>query len=283
MRPQSMTGYGRGTSDNFKVEVRTSNHKNLDIHLNIPHYLYSYDHEIRKNVRKKCSRGRIDIYMPKQEVESVKLKVNKALAREYFEALVSLKNELLISEEVGIDLLASQRDIFLVDEPDIDENELFSAVESALEELAKSRAEEGGHLADDIRNRLKLLDEYLLRVEGRRGEYIADARQKLHDRLKEFLGDVQMDESRLIQETAVIIEKSDITEEIVRIKSHMKQFREVLESGDTIGKKLDFIVQEMRREVNTISSKTHDIDIATNVVEMRHEIEKIKEQVQNLQ
>ncbi len=283
MQPQSMTGYGRGASDNFKVEVRSSNHKNIDVHINLPHYLFSYDHEIRKMVRQKFSRGRIDVYIPKHEAANVKLKVNKDLAKEYYNALHTLKQELSIEQEIGIEILASQRDIFVMDEPEIDEGELFGAVEMALDELTKTREEEGRNLINDILIRLKLIDESLGLIEDGREAYIASAQKRLLDRLKDLLGAVQIEESRLIQETAIIIEKSDITEEIVRLKSHMKQYGEVLKSGDTIGKKLDFIIQEMRREINTISAKTHDIEITTTVVEMKHEIEKIKEQIQNLQ
>lgn len=283
MQSQSMTGYGRGVSGNFKVEVRSSNHKNLDIHINIPYYLFSHDSEIRKITRSRFNRGRIDIYIPKQEVESVNLKVNKLLAREYFNALTSLKNELSISEEIGIDVLAQQRDIFFMDEPEIDEGELYSAVEKALEELTKTRIAEGQNLIVDIQKRVDLLAVFLDRIEERRDQYISDSQIRLKERLTELLDGVQIEETRLIQETAILIEKSDITEEIVRLESHLKQIQEVLTSGDTIGKKMDFMIQEMRREINTISSKTHDIDITNNVVEMRHEIEKIKEQIQNLQ
>ena len=283
MQPQSMTGYGRGVSGNFKVEVRSSNHKNLDIHINVPHYLFSYDPEIRKKTRSKFNRGRIDVYIPRQEVENIKLKVNKQLAREYHNALTSLKDELSISEDISINVLASQRDIFIMDDPEIDEKELYNAVDIALDELIKTRNEEGRNLIEDIQKRLKMLEGFTARIEEKRGEYIADAQGRLHERLKELLDNVQIEETRLIQETAILVEKSDITEEIVRLNSHLKQFEDVLKSGDTIGKKLDFILQEMRREINTVSSKTHDIDITKNVVEMRHEIEKIKEQVQNLQ
>ncbi len=283
MQPQSMTGFGRAEAGSFKVEVRSSNHKNLDIHINVPHYLYSYDPAIRKSARSRFNRGRIDIFIPKQEVEGVKLRVNKILAREYYDALNSIKEELSISDDISINVIASQRDIFVMDEPEIDENALMNAIDSALEELNKSRTEEGDNLIIDIRKRLSLLDEFVARIEEKRDVYIADARNRLHDKLKELLDNVQIDEARLIQETAIIVEKSDITEEIVRLKSHLKQFDEVLKSGDTIGKKLDFMIQEMRREINTVSSKTHDINITNNVVDMRHEIEKIKEQVQNLQ
>jgi uncharacterized protein (TIGR00255 family) len=283
MQPQSMTGYGRGNSGSFKAELRSSNHKNIDININMPHYLFSYDNEIRKIVKQKFSRGRIEVYIPRQENFSTKLKVNKALAAEYYDAFVSLKEELSIPNDIGIDLLASQRDIFVMDEPEIDKQELFTAIELALEELQKAREEEGKNLIADISHRLTLLGKYIEQVEHKRGEFVDTAKARLLERLKELLESVNIDESRLIQETAILVEKSDITEEIVRAKSHLRHFREILDIDDTIGKKMDFMVQELRREVNTISAKTHDYEISKDVVEMRHELEKIKEQVQNLQ
>ncbi|NOZ68170.1 MAG: YicC family protein [Deferribacteres bacterium] len=278
-----MTGYGRGEAGGFRVEIRSSNHKNIDIHINVPYYLFSFDPEIRKRVKRKFSRGRIEIYVHRQDTENVKLKVNKSLAREYYNALVSLKDELSIADDVGIDIIASQRDIFVLDEPEINAGEFYDALEIALEELQKSRIEEGRNLVDDIAGRIGMLRTYINRIEDKREDFAASARQRLHDRIKELLGDVPVDESRIIQETAILVEKSDITEEIVRIKSHLNQFEEVLKSGNIIGKKMDFFIQELRREVNTTGSKSQDVEISTNVVEMKHELEKIKEQIQNLQ
>ncbi len=283
MQPQSMTGYGRGEAGNFRVEIRSSNHKNIDIHINVPSYLFSFDPEIRKMVKRRFSRGRIEIYVHRQDTDNVKLKVNKSLAREYYNALVSLKEELSISDDVGIDIIASQRDIFLLDAPEINADEFYNALEIALEELEKTRIGEGKNLADDIEERIRMLNRYIKRIEDKREEVAAGAQQRLYDRIKELLGDVPVDESRIIQETAILVEKSDITEEIVRIKSHLNQFEEVLKSGNIIGKKMDFFIQELRREVNTTGSKSQDVKIATNVVEMKHELEKIKEQIQNLQ
>ncbi len=283
MQPQSMTGYGRGEAGAFRVEIRSSNHKNIDIHINLPYYLFSFDPEIRKRVKRKFSRGRIEIYVHRQDAEDVKLKVNKSFAREYYNALLSLKKELSIAGDVGIDLIASQRDIFAQDEPEINAADFYDALEIALEELRKSRIEEGGSLVDDIAGRIGMLRTYINRIEGRSQDFAASARQRLLDRIKELLGDVPIDESRIIQETAILVEKCDITEEIVRIKSHLNQFGEVLKSGNIIGKKMDFFIQELRREVNTTGSKSQDVEISTNVVEMKHELEKIKEQIQNLQ
>ena len=278
-----MTGYGKGIAGNFRVEIRSSNHKNLDININVPHFLFSQDPLIRKTVKKMFNRGRIDIFVPRQEVESVKLKVNKTLAREYFNALNSLKDELSITDEIGINMIASQRDVFLMDDPEIDSDDLYAALNDALDELQKTRVEEGANLIVDIKERLISLENFTKKIEEKKAGLTENAQQKLKDRLKELLDGVEIDETRLIQETAILIEKSDITEEIVRIKSHLGLFAEILVSGDTIGKKIDFFIQELRREVNTIGSKSQDVEIATTVVEMKHDLEKIKEQIQNLQ
>ncbi|KPJ99983.1 MAG: hypothetical protein AMK71_08840 [Nitrospira bacterium SG8_35_4] len=283
MQPQSMTGYGRGAVGNFKVEIRSSNHKNLDIQINVPYYLFSHEPEIRKQIKNRLNRGRIDVYVPRSEDGIVRMKVNKPLAREYYNALVSLKEELSIKDEIGIDVLASQRDIFLMDEPEIDTADLYKAVDAAMEELEKTRIEEGRNLILDIRDRIGLLKKYLASVESSRTDFMQGARQRLQERLEELLGNAPIDESRLIQETAILIDRSDITEEIVRAKSHIESFENTLISNDTVGKKLDFMVQELRREINTIGSKAQEIEIINSVVEMKHELEKIKEQIQNLQ
>ena len=283
MHPQSMTGYGKGVSGNFRVEVRSSNHKNLDININVPHFLFSQDPKIRKTVKKKFTRGRIEIFVPRQEMDSVKLKVNKTLAREYYNALVSLKDELSIKDDVNINMISSQRDVFLMDDPEVNDEDFYTALNEALDELKKTRIEEGVNLIDDIKIRVRSLEEHTKKIEKKRAGFTKTAHQKLKDRLKELLDDVEIDETRLIHETAILVDKSDITEEIVRIKSHLGLFADILESGDTIGKKIDFFIQELRREVNTIGSKSQDVEITTTVVDMKHDLEKIKEQVQNLQ
>lgn len=278
-----MTGYGRGAAGNFKVEIRSSNHKNLDIQINVPYYLFSHEPGLRKQIKNKFNRGRIDVYVPRLENGIFKMKVNKPLAREYYNALAALRDELSIKDDITIDVIASQRDIFSMDEPEIDAADLYKAVDAAVKELEKTRTEEGENLIRDISDRIGLLKKYLASVETSREGFVSRARQKLQERLEELLGNAPIDESRLVQETAVLIDRSDITEEIVRAKSHIESFENSLQASDTVGKKLDFMVQELRREVNTISAKAQDIDIINSVVEMKHELEKIKEQVQNLQ
>lgn len=278
-----MTGYGKGIAGNFRVEVRSSNHKNLDININVPYFLFSEDPNIRKTVKKKFNRGRIDIFVPRQEIEGIKLKVNKPLAREYYNALVSLKNELSLSDDPDISMIASHKDIFLMDDPEINNDDFYNALNGALDELKSTRIDEGANLIADIKERVCSLEGYTMKIEEKREYFTVNAHQKLKERLMELLESIEVDETRLIHETAILVEKSDITEEIVRIKSHLGLFVDILESGDTIGKKIDFFIQELRREVNTIGSKSQDVEIATIVVEMKHDLEKIKEQVQNLQ
>jgi len=265
------------------VEARSSNHKNLDINLNVPFFLFSHDPEIRKIIKSEFNRGRIDVFVPKHETETLKLKVNKALATEYYNAFIALKDEFQVSGDIGIELLASQKNILMLDEAETDISEFYEALNTALGELKKTRIEEGGNLINDIRDRIRSLRDYLNIIEGKREVMVSDMQQKLRERLKEYLGGIELDETRLIQETAILVERADITEEIVRIKSHLKHFEEIFLSGDTMGKKMDFFIQELRREVNTIGSKSQDVEITTTVVEMKHELEKIKEQVQNLQ
>ncbi len=283
MNIQSMTGYGRGVTENFKVEIRSSNHRNRDIRINIPSYLYYYEPEIRNMVKEKFQRGRIEIYVPKPEEESLKLKINKSLAKEYYRALVSLKDELSIREDIGINILASQRDIFSQEEPEVEIPTFHKALEIALEELKKMRIEEGNNLAEDITRRIAFLNRDIAILEEKRIGFVENASTMLADKLKKFLTNISIDETRLIQEAAILVEKSDITEEIIRIKSHLKYTENILAGSDVIGKKLEFLVQELHRELNTISSKTADAEISKLVIEMKHELEKIREQIQNLQ
>lgn len=278
-----MTGYGRGVTENFKVEIRSSNHRNRDIRINIPSYLYYYESKIRNMVKEKFQRGRIEIFVPKAEEEHLKLKINKSLAKEYYRALVSLKDELSIPGDIGINILVSQRDIFSLEEPEVEIPTFHKALEIALEELKKMRIEEGKNLVEDITRRIDFLNRHIAILEEKRIGFVENARTMLADKLKKILANISIDDARLIQEVAILVEKSDITEEIVRIKSHLKYTEVILGNSDVIGKKMDFLAQELHRELNTIGSKTTDAEISRLVIDMKHELEKIREQTQNLQ
>lgn len=278
-----MTGYGRGMAGGFRVEVRSSNHRNLDVRTNVPHYLYCYVPEIRKLIKERFHRGHIDVFVPKSEGENIKLKINKPLAVEYYRALVSLKDELSISENVGIDVLAAQKDIFVLEEPEVEISSFRSALEAALEELKKMRIEEGRSLVDDIAGRMQFLDNRIEFIENKRSEVVKNSRAMLSERLKALFDNVSIDDTRIVQEAAILVERSDITEEIVRIKSHLRHMENVLKQGGIIGKKLDYLGQELHRELNTLGSKAGNTEISAVMIDMKHEIEKIREQTQNLQ
>lgn len=283
MNIQSMTGYGMGEAGGLKVEVRSTNHKGLHIQVNLPSYLYYYEPEIRNLVKERFHRGYIEIFFSNQNIDGTKLRINKTLAKGYYEALVSLKHELSIPEEIGLNILAQQRDIFTVEETEVDIPAFRQALETALDDLKKMRLKEGKNLLDDIVSRIHSLDNSISQIEDNRMEFVTNARAVLAEKLKSLIGNILIDDSRLMQEVAILVERLDITEEIVRTKSHLKHMEDVFFKSDVVGKKAGFLVQEVHRELNTIGSKAPGIEISSLLVEMKYEIEKIREQIQNLQ
>lgn len=272
-----------GRSGSYKVEARSVNHKGLDIHVKMPSYLYSCEPEMKRLIKENFTRGRIEVFVSSERGENIKININKPLAKEFYDALLSLKEELSIPGDIGINILASQRDIFWHEELAIDLTSLNEALNAALSDLKKMRTEEGENLLKDITGRMQVIKEKVNLLEGRRQEFISSIKSSLSKRIADILGDRLIDESRLIQEVAILTERSDITEELVRIKSHLKYMEDMFSSGDTIGKKLDFLMQELNREVNTIGSKATSTEISPVVIELKSELEKIREQVQNLQ
>lgn len=278
-----MTGYGRGETGNSRVEVRTSNHRSLYIQINVPPYLYFYEPDIRNLIKEYFNRGRIEVFVSKPDGDNAKISINRELAKEYYNALLSLKEELSITEDIGINILAMHRDIFSSAEDEFDLTSFRSALEIALRELKEMRLQEGRNLVDDIALRANIISDKMNIIEDKREDFIKNARAVLAEKLKELLDNAAIDESRIIQEAAILVDKSDITEEIIRLRSHLKHLDEILADGDIIGKKLDFLAQELHREINTIGSKSTDASISTLVVDMKHELEKIREQCQNIQ
>lgn len=283
MAIQSMTGYGKGENESFRVEIRSINHKNLDIKFSMPQSLYCHEMDLRKEVMKRFPRGRFEVYVFKQEGGKRNVTLNMNAAREYFEALLVLKEDLDIEEDISLEDITSHRDIFIYEERDIHLADLFDAIGTALDELEKSRMAEGSILVEDIASRIEALQDSLAIIKERRTKFIESARARLYERLKEILQQTPVDETRLIQEAAVLIEKTDIAEEIVRAGSHLRSIREQLQESGAVGKKMDFFTQELRREISTIGAKASDIDLINQTVLMRNELEKIREQVQNIQ
>ncbi len=291
---KSMTGFGRGEySDDtytFNVEIKTVNHRYNDVIIRMPKQLTYLEENIKRYIKRDISRGRVEVYISMEyETESpVEVNVDISLARSYRSALENLLTELGIEHKIGLEDILTLEDIVRTERKEIDEdlvwNCLSKALDIALENVMNMRKEEGVALKEDIECQLEKIDSMILKIEERAPFIVEEYRDRLRERIKELLdGKQELDEERLNYEVVLFADKSDINEEIVRFKSHIKQFYKSLESKGPIGRKLDFLVQEMHREINTIGSKANDLTVTNCVVDIKSELEKIREQVQNIE
>lgn len=292
MSVRSMTGYGKGEEvtphGTLTVEIRSVNHRHAEVSVRIPRELTSFEHEVRKRVSQRLKRGKIDIFIQfEQSVGEVgKPVVDLTLAKGYLDAFRTLSQALGIVEPVSLDLIARQKDVITTPvgwDPDGVCQPLFDALSGALDAIEGMRLREGEELVRDIRSRLDRLDALSQEISLRAPEVPRRAMERMRERLGQLLEGVEMDEQRLLQEIAILADRCDITEELTRLASHRAQFCESLESDEPIGRRLDFLVQELNREVNTIGSKANDREITARVVEMKGELEKIREQLQNIE
>lgn len=292
--PRSMTGYGSEESEyagyRIQVEIRSVNHRGLDIQVRMPRELWPLECNIREVVQSYIFRGRIDIYIALVKVpdDAVRINVDHALARAYYNALRELEESIpLLPQKICSLELARFPEVLVQNREALDlENawqSLQSALKGALAQLVDFREKEGQRLAEDLLPRLKNIASLVQRVEERNSIIVDSYREKLVTRLHHLLPEGGLDEQRLYQELALFAERSDISEEIVRLKSHLSSFFEVMERKGVVGRRMDFILQEMLREVNTIAAKGNDVETAKIVVEMKSELEKIREQIQNLE
>ncbi len=290
---KSMTGYGRvETAEqgrNIVVEVKSVNHRFLEISLRVPQLLSLQELELRKKISEKIKRGRIEVFIRLEAgaVNSPETILNMEVARIYFAALQRLKNEFGLQEEIGLKTLASFRDIFSQPaETEISPDVLRQTIVSlgqALDMLVKMRTEEGAAIYHDMEQRLDAIRGILAAINARAPQTVVEYQRRLTERIKELASGCALDDSRLVQEAAILAEKSDITEEIVRMYSHIGQFVSLLQSTEAEGKKIDFLLQEMNREVNTMGSKSSDAEIARLVIEAKSELSKLREQAQNIE
>ncbi|MCK8824235.1 YicC/YloC family endoribonuclease [Fuchsiella alkaliacetigena] len=293
---RSMTGYGRAqleaAGDNITVELKSVNHKYQKINLHIPEQLSALEARVDKLLKTALSRGRINynLELQSQNKKSLQVQVNRDLAAEYVEHLEKLQAELgLAAEELSVEFLAELPDVLTVKEIARDIEELWpqveQATEEALAELLAMRKREGEELLADFLHRLEQIEDLVTKIEARVPEIVTEYQLKLKERIEELAADYEVDEDRLAMETALIADKSDVNEELIRLKSHVQQFEETLrlEIDEPVGRKLDFIAQEMHREVNTIGSKISDSQVANYVVELKSEVDRIREQLQNVE
>jgi uncharacterized protein (TIGR00255 family) len=280
---QSMTGFGSAEKNGCRVEIRSLNSRFLDIHIKAPAYLNQFDIPFRNLLKERFARGKFDVTVSVSEGVSADFKVNIEIAGRLYSAFKKLQKELSLTGEIDVHMIAGFHELYLETDIAYDEDALYEVFKRAMDSLSDMRNREGDFLAAEL---LKLVDSLAVmnnRIKDLKGDALRETEEKLNEKMKVLLAEKDFDSNRILQEAALMAIKLDISEEIARIDSHLKQFRDMLLNSDIIGRKLDFIVQELNREVNTITSKSGDYAITSLTVEMKAVIEKMKEQVQNLQ
>ncbi len=290
---KSMTGYGRGEGESgmgkVLVESRSVNHRYSDINIRLPKRLAIFENRIKEIIRSQVSRGRIDVSIKLDALggEKFQLQVDSTLAEQYFQALLSLKDKFQLRGEITLELLAGAKDLISAKEEvgDIEPYwlEIVPILKRALQEMDEMKCSEGSALAKDIQNRLERITQQLKEIKAQLPSYVEAYQNRLRERLQSLLGGIEVDPGRLQQEIALLAERTDITEEIVRAESHLGQFALLFNEKESVGRKMDFLLQEIHREVNTVSAKANDAEISQKVVEIKSELEKIREQVQNIE
>ena len=289
-----MTAYGRGECSEgdttFTAELKSLNNRYRDVVLRIPKTFQALEDEIRSQIASRVRRGRIEvsIQMGKNAAESeYDLELNLPLVRSLIQIFKDLNEQFGLDDKIAPETLCQMRDVILYKPHDVDIDEARPGIQEviglALDSLDKMRLVEGQAIEADFLKRLKLIETYLDDIESRAPTMVEAYQERLKEKMHKISQDIELDESRLMQEVAIFADRCDITEEIVRLRSHLKQFQNYLSVEDSIGRRLDFLIQEINREVNTISSKTFDSSISAKVVEIKGELEKLREQVQNVE
>ena len=290
---KSMTGYGRAEETingcTITVELRSVNNRYLDCNIRIPRlYLFAED-AIKARVQGSISRGKVDVFVTLDNAGAgkVQVSVNKPVADGYHAALKELAATYGLSDDISVSLLSRFPEVLLAEkaEEDVEQmaKDICSVLDRALSDFDQMRTREGGRLRDDILSRAAAIEEKVSVVEARSPQTVSEYRAKLEARMNEVLSNTQIDPNRILAEAAIFADKVAVDEETVRLRSHLSQLREMLSKGGATGRKLDFLIQEFNREANTIGSKCSDIEIARHVVDIKAEIEKIREQVQNIE
>jgi uncharacterized protein (TIGR00255 family) len=289
-----MTAYGRGECDledvRFVAEIRSFNNRHRDIIFRIPRNYQIFEEELRATVLSRIKRGRVEISIQiegNDEKASYELELNKPLVKSYLDIVKELSEKYKIGGEVSAETVLQQKDMVLIKPEELELEKMkagfMESLNSSLDSHEVMRINEGKNIEEDFLKRLQLLEKYTEEIKIRIPAIVDEYRLRLKDRVQSMTEDFEVDENRLAQEVAYFSDRSDITEEIVRLRSHLKQFRDYLSIDDAKGRRLDFLIQEINREVNTTSSKASDSMVSKIVVEMKAELEKLREQVQNVE
>lgn len=290
---RSMTGYGRAQQQvgprDITVEIKSVNHRFFEFSARTPRGCGYLEEKLKSYLQERISRGKVEVNVSIQvtEGDAAEVELNRALAEAYVLALRGVGTALSLRDDLTLSALSRFNDIFIVRKAPENEDEIWTAVravtDEALERFVSMRAAEGKRLLADMLYRLEEIERLVGQVEERSPETVAAYRERLTAKIQEVLADRQIDETRIITEAAIFADRVAVDEETVRLHSHIAQFREILAAGGAIGRKLDFLVQELNREANTIGSKAQDASIARVVVDIKSNIEKIREQIQNLE
>lgn len=290
----SMTGFGQGQATvegvTASVEIRSVNKRHCDVSVRMPSTLAAHESQVQVHIKQVFERGRFNVRIQLEETETdvLPIEVDADAAAAYKTLLEQLRNAAGLNDPVRLEHLLDFSDVFTTVESDEEEpEEAWEAAQVALgeaiEQLRAMRRQEGRALRDDLEGRIDAIETHLNAIEARAPQRVDEKRQRLEERLEQLIDDDRLDEDRLETEIAILADKLDVTEECVRLHSHLQQFREALDNEDAVGRKLKFITQEIHREVNTIGSKANDPEIAREVVPMKEEVEKIREQIRNVE
>ncbi len=289
---KSMTGFGRGEYENegrtYTVDIKSVNHKYSDISVRLPRFLNTVEDKIRKRVSNAISRGKVDVFVTFENYGSQgsTIRINRELAKEYIKELKLLADETDLKFDVNVIDISKFPEILKLEDDEDEEliaNELMIALENALNNFVSMREVEGAKLVEDIENRIHVIEGKVKEITKFSSTLVEEYIQKLEARVKELMKDNTVDESRLMQEIVIFSDKSSIEEELTRLASHISQFKNLIKESSPIGKKIDFLIQEINREVNTIGSKANCLDITNRVIEIKTEVENIREQIQNVE
>jgi uncharacterized protein (TIGR00255 family) len=290
---KSMTGFGRceiaKIERKITVEMKAVNHRYCDISIKMPKKLSFFEAGIRNVLKQYIGRGKVDLYITYEDYteNNVCVKYNADLAREYYENLDKMSKEFGLENDIRVSTLSRYPEVFTLEEQTINENELWELVEEAVRTAAarfvETRSQEGEHLKKDILAKLDGMLSLIDFIEARYPQVIAEYRNKLMAKVTELLGDTKIEESLIVTEVTIFADKICVDEETVRLRSHIKNMKEALNDSDNVGRKLDFIAQEMNREANTILSKANDLEVTNKAIDLKTEIEKVREQIQNIE
>ena len=290
---KSMTGFGRcEVSENdrkFTVEMKSVNHRYLDVNIKMPKKLNFFESAIRALLKDYIQRGKVDMFITYEDMteNNVSIKYNKDIAAEYLKYLRDMAEEFGLDDDIRVSTLSRYPEVLTMEEQTIDEEGIWKTLEKAIrgaaEGFVETRIKEGENLRADLVSKLDGMLSHVDFIQERSPQIIAEYKQKLEDKVKDLLADVKVDENRLLMEVTIFADKVCVDEEIVRLRSHIETTKSTLQAGGSMGRKLDFIAQEMNREANTILSKANDLEISNRAIELKTEIEKVREQIQNIE